>query len=238
MSVGLLLAGIVVVLGGLVQGLVGFGLALVAVPIVALIDPSLLPVPILVTTSAHSVMSLFREHEHVDWRGVGWAMLGRLPGTVIGVLLVGMLNQKQFSLLVGVSVLVCVALSVISWTPRPTPRALVTAGLASGSFGTSTSIGGPPVAMLYQNSTGAEVRATLGAYFVMGSVTSMIGLIAAGHVHTHDLTAGAALIPFLVVGFLLSSPLRKVVDAKGIRYPVLILSAVSALVLIGRSILG
>jgi uncharacterized membrane protein YfcA len=183
-------------------------------------------------------MSLFREHEHVDWRGVGWAMLGRLPGTVIGVLLVGMLNQKQFSLLVGVSVLVCVALSVISWTPRPTPRALVTAGLASGSFGTSTSIGGPPVAMLYQNSTGAEVRATLGAYFVMGSVTSMIGLIAAGHVHTHDLTAGAALIPFLVVGFLLSSPLRKVVDAKGIRYPVLILSAVSALVLIGRSILG
>jgi uncharacterized membrane protein YfcA len=238
MSVGLLLAGIVVMLGGLVQGLVGFGLALVAVPIVALVDPSLVPVPILVTTSTHSVMSLFREHEHVDWRGVGWAMLGRLPGTVIGVLLVDMLNQKQFSLLVGVSVLVCVALSVISWTPHPTPRALVAAGLASGSFGTSTSIGGPPVAMLYQNSTGAEVRATLGAYFVMGSVTSMIGLLAAGHVHTHDLAAGAALIPFLVVGFLLSSPLRKVVDAKGIRYPVLILSAVSALVLMGRSILG
>ena len=49
------------------------------------------------------------------------------------------------------AVLLCVALSVISWRPQPTPPSLVTAGVASGSFGTATSIGGPPLAVLYQH---------------------------------------------------------------------------------------
>jgi hypothetical protein len=238
MSTGLLLAGFVVALGGLVQGLAGFGLALLSVPILALIDSSLLPVPILIAATTHSVMSLAREYQHVDWRGVGWAMLGRLPGTVVGVLLVDSLDQQRFSLLIGLVVLVGVVLSITTWRPRPTPKALVIAGLASGSFGTAMSIGGPPVAMLYQHSTGAQVRATLGAYFVLGSGTSIIGLLIAGQVQSRQLWTGLLLIPFLVAGFLLSSPLRKFIDAKGIRTPVLIMSTVSALILIVRSVVA
>lgn len=234
----LLVAGLAVALGGLVQGLAGFGLALLAVPIVALLDPSLVPGPMLIATTTHSMLSLAREHKHVDWRGVGWAMLGRLPGTVVGVILVGSLPQRPFSLLVGLVVLAGVLVSVVSWSPRPTPRALVVAGVVSGSFGTATSIGGPPVALLYQHSTGAQVRATLGAYFVLGSITSMTGLLIADQVQAHQVLAGVVLIPFVVAGFLLSSPLRKVIDAKGIRVPVLVLSAVSALLLIGRAALG
>jgi uncharacterized membrane protein YfcA len=238
MSTGLLLAGVVVALGGLVQGLVGFGLALLAVPMLALLDPTLLPVPILIAATTHSVLSLLREHEHVDWRGVGWAMVGRLPGTVVGVILVDTLDQKRFSLLVGLVVLAGVLLSVVTWSPRPTPRALVIAGLASGSFGTAMSIGGPPVAMLYQHSPGAQVRATLGAYFVLGSGTSIIGLLVAGQVEARQLLTGVLLIPFLIAGFLLSSPLRKLVDGKGIRLPVLLLSTASATVLIVRSLVS
>jgi uncharacterized membrane protein YfcA len=238
MWTGLLLAGLVVTLGGLVQGLAGFGLALVAVPILALLDPSLLPVPILITAMTHSIMSLAREHAHVDWHGVGWAILGRLPGTVIGVLLVDSLDQKQFSLLIGVVVLLSVLLSITTWNPRPTRVALVIAGLASGSFGTAMSVGGPPVAMLYQNSPGAQIRATLAAYFVLGSFTSIIGLLVAGQVHTPQVVTGLLLIPFLVAGFLLSSPLRKLVDAKGVRTPVLLLSTVAAITLMLRSALG
>jgi uncharacterized membrane protein YfcA len=237
MSTGLLVAGLVVALGGLVQGLAGFGLALLAVPILALIDPTLLPVPILIAATTHSVLSLAREYQHVDWRGVGWAMLGRLPGTVVGVLLVDSLDQQRFSLLIGLVVLGGVVLSITDWSPRPTPKALVIAGLASGSFGTAMSIGGPPVAMLYQHSTGAQVRATLGAYFVLGSGTSIIGLLVAGQVQSRQLWTGLLLIPFLIAGFLLSSPLRKFIDAKGVRTPVLIISTVSAGVLIARGVM-
>ncbi|WP_285750609.1 sulfite exporter TauE/SafE family protein [Lentzea sp. NBRC 105346] len=238
MSLGLLLAGVVVALGGLLQGLVGFGLSLLAVPLLALLDPALLPVPVLIAATAHSVLSLIREHGHVDWRGVGWAMAGRLPGTLVGVWLVDSLSQKNFGLVVGVVVLLCVVLSVVAWRPSPTPRSLVTAGLASGSFGTAMSVGGPVVGLLYQNSKGPEVRATMAAFFVLGSGTSVLGLLLAGQVHARQLWTGLALIPFLIVGFLLSGPLRKRFDAGGVRTPVLVVSGVSAVVLIVRSLLS
>lgn len=238
MSWGMLaVAGVVVACGGLLQGLIGFGLALIAVPLLALLDPALVPVPVLVIASAHAVMSLAREFGHVDWRGVGWAMLGRLPGTVIGIWIVGSLDQRSFGVVVGVAVLACVLLSLLSWRPRPTPPSLVTAGVASGSFGTATSIGGPMVALLYQNQAGPQVRATLAAFFTLGSVTSIIGLGATGNVTTSQLWNGVLLIPFLVAGFLLSGPLRKRFDAKGVRTPTLVVAGVSAVVLIARSAL-
>ncbi|WP_112262922.1 sulfite exporter TauE/SafE family protein [Lentzea terrae] len=238
MSWGLLVvAGVVVAFGGLLQGLIGFGLALVAVPLLALLDPALVPVPVLVVASAHAMMSLVREFGHVDWRGVGWAMLGRLPGTVIGIWIVDSLDQKSFGVVVGAAVLACVLLSVISWRPQPTPPSLVTAGVASGSFGTATSIGGPMVALLYQNQEGPQVRATLAAFFTLGSVVSIIGLTATGNVTAHQLWSGVLLIPFLVAGFLLSGPLRKKFDAGGIRTPMLIVAGASAVVLIVRSAL-
>ncbi|WP_086667372.1 sulfite exporter TauE/SafE family protein [Lentzea kentuckyensis] len=238
MSWGLMaVAGVVVAFGGLLQGLIGFGLALVAVPLLALLDPVLVPVPVLVVASAHAMMSLAREFHHVDWRGVGWAMLGRLPGTVIGIWIVDSLDTRSFGVVVGAAVLVCVLLSIMSWRPQPTPKSLVTAGVASGSFGTATSIGGPMVALLYQNQAGPEVRATLAAFFTMGSVVSIIGLTATGNVTAHQLWSGVLLIPFLVAGFLLSGPLRKRFDAGGIRTPTLIVAGASAVVLIVRSAL-
>jgi uncharacterized membrane protein YfcA len=238
MSWGMLAAaGVVVAFGGLLQGLIGFGLALIAVPLIALLDPTLLPVPVLMVATAHASMSLAREFGHVDWRGVGWAMLGRLPGTLVGIWIVDSLDPRGFGLVVGGSVLGCVLLSITTWRPAPKPRSLVTAGFASGSFGTATSVGGPMVALLYQNQAGPQVRATLAAFFVLGSGASIIGLVAAGQVTGHQLWTGLALIPFLIAGFLLSGPLRKKVDAGGIRTPMLIVSGASAAVLIVRSAL-
>ncbi|GGU78805.1 permease [Lentzea flava] len=230
-------AGLVVALGGLLQGLIGFGLALIAVPLIALLDPALLPVPVLIVATAHASMSLAREFGHVDWRGVGWAMLGRLPGTLVGIWIVDALDPKGFGLVVGGSVLGCVLLSITTWRPQPRPKSLVTAGFASGSFGTATSVGGPMVALLYQNQAGPQVRATLAAFFVLGSGASVLGLLAAGQVTAHQLWTGLALIPFLIAGFLLSGPLRRKFDAGGIRTPMLIVAGASAVVLIVRSAL-
>ncbi|MFD9705954.1 TSUP family transporter [Lentzea sp. NPDC059081] len=238
MSWGMLaLAGVAVALGGLLQGLIGFGMALIVVPLLALLDPALVPVPVLVVGSALAMMSLVREFTHVDWRGVGWAMTGRLPGTAIGIWIVDSLDQKSFSVVVGAAVLACVVLSFVSWRPAPTPRALVTAGVASGSFGTATSIGGPMIGLVYQNQAGPQVRATLAAFFTLGAVTSIIGLSFAGNVTAHQLWSGVLLIPFLVVGFLLSTPLRGRFDAQGLRTPMLVVAGASAVVLIVRSAL-
>jgi uncharacterized membrane protein YfcA len=234
---GLVLAGLIVALGSLVQGMVGFGMALVAAPLLALVDPALVPIPLLVVAASHSVLTVGRELSATDWSGVGWAMLGRAPGTVLGVLAVTQLPQREFTVVVALSVLACVLLSVVSWRPRPTPRALLIAGAAGGATGTSASIGGPPVALLYQHAEGARVRATMGAYFVLGSVTSVIGLAVAGAVTTAGLLTGAALIPFMLAGFLLSGPARRLLDNGWIRPAVLLVASLSAAVLLVRALL-
>src|SRR5918998_2326429 len=105
-GVTIVLAGLAVALGALVQGAVGFGLALVAAPLLAIIDPALVPVPMLLLATAHALLMLRREHGDTDWTGVGWALLGRLPGIALGVLAVVLLPPRWFAVAVAVTVLV------------------------------------------------------------------------------------------------------------------------------------
>ncbi|HKS53281.1 MAG TPA: sulfite exporter TauE/SafE family protein [Pseudonocardiaceae bacterium] len=230
----LITAGLIVALGALVQGTVGYGMALVAAPLLALVEPTYVPVPLILLTSAHAVLAAVRDWQHADWTGIGWAMAGRLPGTGLGVLAVVALSPRVFALLVGLGVLICVLLSLLSWRPRPRPGSLLLAGLVSGAGGTAASIGGPPLALLYQEAAGPRVRGTIGGYFVLGSVISLAALAAAGQVTGESLGRTAALAPFLLIGFALSGPARRVLDNGWTRRAVLSVAAASAALLLGR----
>lgn len=234
----LLLAGLSVLVGAAVQGCVGLGLGLVAAPVMALLDPTLVPATILLVTSALPVLTSAREIADVDWRGLRFALAGRLPGIVLGSWIVVTQPARTTAVVVAVVVLGAVLLSVTSWQARPTPRALLLAGVVSGVSGTATSIGGPPVAMLYQHSRGATLRATMGVYFLVGNVLSGSALALAGEIGGREVLRALALLPFLVCGFLLSGPMRGRVDGHRLRAAVLLLSAAGALVLLARTLLS
>ena len=74
----LVVAGLACLVGAAVQGAVGLGLGLVASPVFALLDPSLVPGTILLTTSALPVLTMRRERDGTDWRGLSFALAG--PG--------------------------------------------------------------------------------------------------------------------------------------------------------------
>lgn len=234
----LAVAGLVVAAGALVQGAVGFGLALVAAPLLAIVDPALVPVPLLLVSGAHALLTLLRERAETDWAGVCWALVGQLPGIALGVLAVAALPSRAFLAAVAATVLVCALLSTLPWRPRPTRPALLVAGLVSGITGTAASIGGPPVALLYQGEGGPRVRATMAAYFVVGSVLSLVGLLVGGQVTGEHLGAAAALLPFVVAGFLLSGPARRVLDRGWVRPAVLAISVVGAMTLLATAAAG
>ena len=232
------MAGAAVLVGSLVQGAAGFGLGLIAAPVVALADPALVPVALLVVTAVLPLLSVAREREHVDWRGVGWAVLGRLPGSALGAWAVAVLAPRAIGAGVAVVVLAGVTASLLRWRPHPTPRALLVGGFVSGVTGTATSVGGPPVALLYQHAEGPRVRATLAAFFTVGIAVSLSLLAATGQVSASSVLAGVCLLPAMAVGFALSGPLRRVVDGGRTRPVVLALAAASAAVLLVRSVWG
>jgi uncharacterized membrane protein YfcA len=238
-SDGVLLAvlAVAVTAGALVQATVGLGLGLVAAPVVTLADASLMPELMLWLAAALPVLTLAREWRHADGRGLAWSLLGRVPGTALGVAVVTVASDRVLGLAVGAMVLTAVALSLRDIRVRMGRRSLLTAGLIGGVTGTATSIGGPPLALLYQHRPGAVVRATLAGYFCAGALLSLTGLTIAGQLGRREALLAAALLPCLAAGFALSGPLRERMEGGRMRAAILAVCAASALALIVRSLL-
>lgn len=231
-------AALAVILGGLVQSGLGLGLGMVAAPVVTLLDPTLMPGAMLVAGFALPALILARERGNTDWGGISWALAGRVFGTVAGVAIVATVSPRVLGLIVGSVVLVAVALAGVG-TGIPRNRwTLVSAGLVSGSSATSTSIGGPPVALLYQHESGPRVRASLSAYFVAGNLLALTGLAVSGHLPPRDLAVGAVFICCALIGFLAAGRFRVFLDSGRTRAAVLAVAVTSAIILIGHSLLG
>lgn len=231
------LLGVAVLVGAAVQGSVGLGLGLLAAPVFALVDPALVPGTILLLASVLPVLTSLRELTGVDWKGLAYALSGRVPGVALGAWVVATQPPTTTAVIVAVVVLGAVGLSLTTWRATPTPPALLLAGVVSGVSGTATSVGGPPVALLYQSSSGATVRSTMGLYFLIGNTASIAALGVAGELALQDAGRALVLLPFVLGGFLLSGPLRKRVDGPRLRTAVLVLSAASATALLARTLL-
>ncbi|GAB3461564.1 sulfite exporter TauE/SafE family protein [Streptomonospora sediminis] len=234
----LLVAGTAVLLGAVVQSSVGLGLGLVAAPVVALLNPAMMPGAMLIATAVLPVFVLAVEWRNVDWRGLGWALIGRLPGSLAGVWVVAVLPPELLAGGVGAMVLVAVVLSVRSVRVRIGRTSLLAAGVVSGFTGTATSIGGPPIALLYQHEAAGRIRGTLAVFFLVGCVMSLGLLAAGGQLHAAEVSAGLWLLPFVVAGFLAGRPLCRVIDAGRMRAVLLAVVTVSGIVLLVQAALG
>ncbi|QKW37623.1 sulfite exporter TauE/SafE family protein [Actinomadura sp. NAK00032] len=232
----LLIGGLAALAGAIVQGSVGLGVGLVATPVVTLLYPSLMPGSILVVAFVLPLATLAREVGHVDSRGLGWAFGGRLAGTPFGVWLVAAVPARALGVVIGTVVLAALAMTAGSRVVPRNRRTLAAAGVVSGMTGTASSIGGPPMALLYQRESGPRVRATLALYFAGGALLSLAVLGAAGHLPVRQVVAGVALLPFVLAGFLVAGPLRRRLDAGRLRLALLIVVGTSAVVLIVRNL--
>jgi len=101
-----------------------------------------------------------------------------------------------------------------------------------------TSIGGPPIALLYQHHDPAQIRSTLAVYFLAGAAFSLVGLGISGQLEASTFWLAVALLPCLVAGFGLSRALHRVVPRHQLRTGVLLVCALSSTVLLVRSALG
>lgn len=229
---------VTVLVGAAVQGLVGLGVGLVAAPVTALLAPQLMPGLLLWLAAALPLVTLLRDHHDIDWRGLGWSVPGRVPGTVLGVAVVAWFSDRQLGVAVGLMVLVAVVLTVTTVRLPVNHATLVAAGFVSGVTGTATSIGGPPMALLYQHRAPRQIRSTLAVYFVFGAALSLIGLAVAGSLEVRELLLSLLFAPCLVAGSAVSVVLRRRVDPGHIRYGVLAVCGASALVLLVRSLTG
>ncbi len=220
-------------IGAILQGCIGFGMVVLAFPVLITVDPSLLPQSVLVAALPTIALNAVRNWGAADYREVSWLMVGRVPGLIGGLLLVHLVARSWLAIGGGLVVLAAVGLSI--WTPqvRRTIGNLLAAGAISALFGTAIGIGGPPLGLLYQHESGRQLRSTITALMITGAPVSLLLLALTGQVSMTDAQTGVALAPFTVAGTLVAPRFMPWFDER-VRLTVLVVCAFAALVAITR----
>ncbi len=223
------IASLLVAIGSLLQGALGFGLAIFAAPLLFLLEPAFIPGPVLGVAMVISAIIAWRNRAGLALGELASAVIGRMPGMVAAFWLLAAAAQWLLSLLLGTAVLLGVVASLLPGDIAPTRNRLLAAGFLSGFMGTATSVGGPPMALLYQHARGPHIRANLSSYFLIGSTVSLVGMVLLGHFGRAELLMALAVMPGALVGVFLAGYLHRWVDAGRIRPLLLALCALSAL---------
>ena len=228
----------VVVIAAALQGSIGFGLAVLSVPILTVVNPVFTPIPTLILSLMVGVGTLLRERGDLDLEGLGWVITGRVPGAVLGAWVLSIATERVLGIVIGVIVLLAVAVLSSGVSVKLSRASRMIAGMISGFSGTSAGIGGPPIALLYGRQAGPVVRSTLGAIFTIGITINLIILTLLGVLTSTDIGVAILLSPAMAVGFTISGRLRPHVDGERVRVGILIVSSIAALGLLVRSLAG
>ena len=229
--------GVLILAGTITQGTIGFGLGTIATPIIALIRPELVPTLILLLALCISSYTLARTYRETSWRVVGISSLARIPGSLVGAWAIASLSPDGLSIFIGCAVLLAMTLSSLGWNPRPTTVNTLIAGVASGVLGTSTSIGGPPMALIMKRFDPNRTRGTLAGTFVLGTLISLIILTFNGQISGTQVTTAAAYFPLVVIGLIAANYLNRFIDRHLLNRIVIIVAIAAALMLILESAL-
>lgn len=226
------------VAGGAVQAALGFGGAVLLVPALAVVAPELLPAASLVAMLPLMAAMAWRGRQHVDAPGAGRLVAGRLPGVVVGTWIVAVFDTRQITVLVAAILLFAVASMARGWTVPLTPRNQALAGVVSGVTGTSTGLGGPPVALLYRGQAAIGMRATLAVALLSGALLSLASLAGTGAIGRRAVEVGALCGVGTLVGLAVAEPVVRRLPEDGVRLGILVWATVGALVAVLRAVTG
>ncbi len=219
---------LVVAIGAGLQGVGGIGFGMFVGPVLAIWRPELVPGPVLVLAGLLSLMSMVREYREIDLRVLGYSLAGRIPASVAGGALLALLPLRAISIIFALLILAAVAMSILGGRVVARPQNFVIAGAVSGFMGTITSVGAPPMALVYQDFAPARLRATIAAFFVAGAIGSLTVLAVFGRFGVGELRLGMALVVPMVLGFAASNLVVDRIDRRQMRWTILALSAIAA----------
>lgn len=234
----LILANLVVLAGSCLQGVAGYGIGTLAAPLLFLISPMFIPAPLTLNAGVLTVLMLVRNRTSLQIREVRYAIGGGLIGAVLAGFTLTVITARGFELIFGTLILLAVALSVAGLKPRLNPRNSVIAGTASAYMGTITAVGGPPIAMIYQNEKGPLVRANMSAFFLFANVFVLATLVLSGYLGVPELWLFVATMPGVFIGFWLSAGLVNRLPFEALRPIILGIAAVAGLAALIRGLIS
>jgi len=231
-----LLATLAVTLGAILQAATGLGAGLVIVPLLALISVKLVPAPVIFASIVLSFLMAYKGRRAIRFSNMSLLLVGLLLGMVAGAYAITFIPLSSFGLVFGLLILLAVAISFKGIKVKFSSISLLTAGGLSGLMGTTAAIGAPVLALLYQYEKANTLRATLGFLYLFSSIGMLTVLHFAGYFSRPEMISGVLLMPGFIIGYFVATKLAALLDKGYSRIAVLVISSISAIMLIVKYI--
>jgi uncharacterized protein len=224
-----------VMLGAVLQASTGLGAGLIIVPLLALVSLEFIPGPIVLASMALSGLMAWQGRKDILSDGLPLLLGCLCIGIALGALSISSIPVQRAGIAFGVLVLVAVAVSAAMPQMQRTKPMVAGGSLMAGFMGAISGIGSPLLALMYQYEPTRVLRATLGFIFTVSSIVILICLHFAGRFGSLEAWLGVWLVPGYVLGYLVAPPIARMLDRGNSRRAVLIISSLSALMLIAKS---
>jgi len=202
----------------LVRATLGFGEALIAVPLLAFVLPVeiVAPIAMLISITVAAAVTA-QDWRHVQVRSAMTLVLSSAIGIPIGLSLLRRVPEPVVKAALGLVVAAFAAFALLSRRPRQLTddRFAWLFGVSAGVLGGAYGMNGPPLVVYgtLRGWTPERFRATLQGYFLPASVMGMIGYWAAG-LWTHDVTGYYVLtLPAVILAIVLGRRVNRRIDA-------------------------
>jgi len=198
---GLVLPVLAILVGGLLRGFVGFGAALIIVPILGYVFTPQMAVPIHAIMEIPGILQLMPAAIRDSDKRTITPMFGALiVAGPLGALVLASFDPATMRIVVAIVVLAMVALLASNWrySGKVGPVVTATAGGLGGFIQGAAGVGGPPIVAILL-SRGDEVKITRGNVLAMMAsiiIVTLLSLSAYGLVTTHVVLAGILASPF------------------------------------------
>ena len=204
----LTLAGLIIFIGSFFATVSGFGFALVATPLLAMIMPVKWAIIfILVLTVVLRILTMWRVWGEFNWKTVALTSIGSFVGMLPGSKVLHFISITHLQIFLGVVLLLATVLMSLQYTVpiKNKTAGRLGAGILSGFFGAYTSVSGPPLVLYFLNerTDKTEMRANMIWIFGVTGVLMVGASYWAGNIGTvGDWSYLYSMIPATFIGVL------------------------------------
>jgi len=220
--------GFVLFLAGFTNGLSGFGVALLAIPLLAiLLDvKTVVPLVALAGLTTHIIVLVQLRH-HFDWNKILPLILSAIPGVAVGALFLKHLDRAIILYILGILLIVYSVYSLFLRIPvRDLKKGWVYPfGFLAGVLGGALSAQGPPVIVYtsMQAWSKDQIKVTLQGFFILSGIIVILFHILNGITTLYVLKLYGTSIPMLFIGTYIGSLFYGRIQEEGYRKLVLII---------------
>jgi len=231
-----LLALVFLAVGGGVQATLGIGAGLVAGPALTVIEPELLPGPMLAMAMVVNVRNAVADRQSTHVLAWKRALLGAPLGLGLGAVVLSFTNVKTLSLLVSFFVLGAVALQLSGLKPPSGTISDYIAGTATAFSSTVAALPGPMFVVFHGHRPPGTIRGTLASFMLLVTPAILLFLAIDGRFGFRQFALAVALAPGMFLGLLLGKALRPRISIDRFRVIILSVASLSAVAVIIRTI--